>query len=138
MKKIFLLTTITLFFLSCSRDENSSSSSSSTTNTQTTTTSIKMNIVNAQNVPQSNVIVMMFKSKVTSSANLPAIEKQVTSDSNGLANFDLSTYITSDIPTTYYFEAFRQQGNNLVWVSTIHPEISIKKNTQVTTSIIVN
>ena len=125
MKKIFLLTTITLFFLSCSRDENSSSSSSSTTNTQTTTTSIKMNVVNAQNVPQSNVIVMMFKSKVTSSANLPAIEKQVTSDSNGLANFDLSTYITSDIPTTYYFEAFRQQGNNLVWVSTIHPEISI-------------
>ena len=108
MKKIFLLTTITLFFLSCSRDENSSSSSSSTTNTQTTTTSIKMNVVNAQNVPQSNVIVMMFKSKVTSSANLPAIEKQVTSDSNGLANFDLSTYITSDIPTTYYFEAFRQ------------------------------
>lgn len=138
MKKVLILAITALLSFSCSRTDESSSSSTSTSTQTTTSTSVKMNVVNAQSVPQANVIVMMFKTKVTSSSNLPNIEKQVTSDSNGLANFDLSSYITSDIATTYYFEAFRQQGSNLVWVSTIHPEIQIKKNTQVTTSIIVN
>lgn len=139
MKKLLFLSIFTLNLISCSRtDETSSSSSSSSTTTQTAATTVKFNVINAQNAPQPNVIVMMFKTKVTNSSNLPPIEKQATSDSNGKANFELSSYITSDVTTTYYFEAFRQQGNNLVWVSTIHPEISIKKNTQVTTSIIVN
>ena len=81
---------------------------------------------------------MMFKTKVTSASNLPTIEKQATSDANGLATLDLSSYITSNIAATYYFEAFKKEGSNLVWVSKTHPEISIKKNQQVTTSIIVN
>lgn len=139
MKKILFLISFSFLALSCSRtEEMTSSSSSQQSSTQTTSTSVKMNVINSQNVAQPNVIVMMFKTKVTNSTALPAIEMQVTSDSNGLANFDLSKYITSDLPTVYYFEAFRKQGNNYVWVSTIHPEITIKKNTQVTTSIIVN
>ena len=138
MKKILLLAPFALTLINCSRTDESSTDSTTTSTTQTTQTSVKMNVVNSQNQKQPGIIVMMFKTKVTNSSNLPTIEKQVISDANGLANFDLSSYISSDINQKYYFEAFKLQNNNYVWISTTHPEIDIKKNTQITTSIIVN
>lgn len=139
MRKILTIATLLVIFIGCSRtDESSSTESSSSSSSQTTNTTVKMNVVNAQSVPKSGITVMMFKTKVVTNAPLPNIEKQVVSDANGLANFDLESYITSNIPQTYYFEAFTKQGNNWVLVSTIHPEIQIKKGTQTTTSIIVN
>lgn len=140
MKKITLVIFVSLMSLNCGRtdDSSSSSSSSSSTTTQTTKTSVKLNVINSQNIAQKDIVVMMFKTKVTSATNLPNIEKQVTSDVNGLADFDLTSYITSETTQKYYFEAFKKNGNSLVWVSIIHPEIDIKKNTQITTSIIVN
>lgn len=139
MKKL-ILTFATLALMASCRSESSEESNSmeTETSTQTSSTLVKMNVSNSQNIAQKDIVVMMFKAKVTSATNLPTIEKQVTSDSNGLANFDLSAYITSNIPTTYYFEAFKKDGNNYIWVSKTHPEISIKKNQQVTTSIVVN
>ena len=138
MKKILLLALFALTLINCSRTDESSTDSTTTSTTQTTQTSVKMNVVNSQNQKQPGIIVMMFKTKVTNSSNLPTIEKQVISDANGLANFDLSSYISSDINQKYYFEAFKLQNNNYVCISTTHPEIDIKKNTQITTSIIVN
>lgn len=140
MKKIFFLSALLSLSINCSSsdDEVSTSETSTTTTTQSTSTAVKMNVVNAQNVKQPNITVMMFKTKVTTTTNLPTIEKQVVSDSNGLANFDLSSYITSNIAQDYYFEAFKKEGNNYVMISTTHPVISIKKNNQVTTSIVVN
>lgn len=139
MKKALYIIAIASLVFSCrseSTEENTSSSSSSST--QTSTTSVRMSVINSQNVTQKDIVVMMFKTKPTSSTNLPNIEKQVISDTNGLANFDLSTYITSDIAVTYYFEAFKKEGNNYVWISKTHPEIAIKKGQQTTTSIVVN
>jgi len=139
MKKL-ILTFATLALMASCRSESSeeTSSTETETTTQNSSTFVKMNVVNSQNVAQKDIVVMMFKTKVTSASNLPTIEKQITSDASGLANFDLSAYITSNIATTYYFEAFKKDGSNFVWVSKTHPEISIKKNQQTTTSIVVN
>ncbi len=139
MKKTFYAFLIASLLFSCRSESTEESSSSETeTSTQTSTTLVKMNVLNSQNVVQKDIVIMMFKSKVTSANNLPTIEKQATSDINGLATLDLSSYITSNIATTYYFEAFKKDGNNYTWVSKTHPEISIKKGQQTTTSIVVN
>ena len=139
MKKLILIFATVILIAGCRSESSEETSSTETeTTTQTSTTAVKMNVVNSQNTPQKDIIVMMFKTKLTSASNLPPIEKQVTSDANGLANFDLSTYITSTIATTYYFEAFKKDGSNYAWVSKTHPEISIKKNQQTTTSIVIN
>lgn len=139
MKKSIYTFALVSLLTSCRSESNEETNSTEIeTSTQTSSTLVKMNILNSQNIAQKDIIVMMFKTKVTSTSNLPNIEKQATSDSNGLAAFDLSTYITSNIATTYYFEAFKKDGNNYVWISKTHPEISIKKNQQVTTSIVVN
>ena len=100
MKKIFFLSALLSLSINCSSSDDevsTSETSTTTTTTQSTSTAVKMNVVNAQNVKQPNITVMMFKTKVTTTTNLPTIEKQVVSDSNGLANFDLSSYITSNI-----------------------------------------
>lgn len=139
MRKIILALALAVLFTGCrSESTEETSFTSEESNTQTSATTVKMNVLNLQNVPQKDIVVMMFKTKVTSENILPNIEKQVTSDANGLANFDLSTYITSNVATTYYFEAFKKEGNNYVWISKTHPEISIKKNQVTTTSIIIN
>lgn len=138
MKKIIFLFTLSLFLLSCDRSETVTTETSTTgsSTTQTTTTSVKMNVINSNSVPQAGVVVMMFREKVTSQQALPVIVKEATSDANGLAYFDLSTTLNAD-EEVFYFEAFRKNGNNYTWVSTIHPVLTIKKNTQRTTSIIV-
>lgn len=138
MKKIIFLFTLSLFLLSCDRSETVTTETSTTgsSTTQTTTTSVKMNVINSNSVPQAGVVVMMFREKVTSQQALPVIVKEATSDANGLAYFDLSTTLNAN-EEVFYFEAFRKNGNNYTWVSTIHPVLTIKKNTQTTTSIIV-
>jgi len=139
MKKIIYSLAIISLIVSCSSESDEATSSTDTqTTTQSSGTMVKMNVVNSQNIAQKDIVVMMFKSKVTSANNLPTVEKQATSDTNGLAILDLSNYITSNIATTYYFEAFRKSGNDYTWISITHPEIQIKKGQQTTTSIVVN
>lgn len=139
MKKIIYIFIIFALFIGCRSESTEETNSTETeTSTQTSPTLVKMNVLTSQNIVQKDVVVMMFKTKVTSAGNLPNIEKQAISDANGLATLDLSGYITSDIAATYYFEAFKKDGNNFIWISKTHPEISIRKNQQITTSIVVN
>lgn len=139
MKNTFYAFLIASLLINCRSESTEESSSTETeTSTQSSSTLVKMNVLNSQNMAQKDIVVMMFKSKITSVNNLPTIEKQATSDISGLATLDLSSYITSNIATTYYFEAFKKDGNNYIWVSKTHPEISIKKGQQTTTSIVVN
>ena len=139
MKKLILTLAVVGLIVSCrSESTEETNSTESETSTQTSSTLVKMNVLNSQNIAQKDIIVMMFKTKVTSASNLPTIEKQANSDANGLATLDLSNYITSNIATTYYFEAFKKDGNNYTWISKTHPEILIKKGQQTTTSIVVN
>lgn len=57
-----------------------------------------------------NYIIMMFDQPYTAGNALPPIKKQVTTDNNGLAYFDLKTMITCTTSTTYYFKAFLSNG----------------------------
>ena len=80
----------------------------------------------------------MFDQPVTSANELPPIKKQITTDSNGLAYFDLTSMITSTTPTKYYFEAFVQNGTDYIWKSVSHYNVNLSKGTMATSSIIVN
>ncbi|MFX1627116.1 hypothetical protein JZ969_09535 [Riemerella anatipestifer] len=138
MSRYLLLVCSVLWLVSCTRIESvlEETSSSSTTKIKTST-AVKINVINGNNEPQSGIVVMMFKSKVKADAPLPTVEKEVVSDINGVANFDLSSYIQEDTEQIYYFEAFRKQGDKYLLVSTTHPEFKIKKNTIKTTAIII-
>ena len=74
----------------------------------------------------------------TTIADLPPIIKQVTTDANGLAYFDLNALIVSTIPYTYYFEAFETVEDGYLWKSVIHPSFELKKGMMVTDIILVN
>jgi len=138
MKKTILSVFVLLFIgVSCTKEDETSTSETNNQTTQTQTW-VKLTALTSSNVPKPNYIVMMFDQPVTSSSALPLIKKQVTTDANGLAYFDLNTMITSDIATTYYFEAFVQDGQNYIWKSITHPTFSLKKGTMGTSSIIVN
>lgn len=139
MKKLITtLVLVSVVLISCSKSSNSSSNNNSNTSTTQSDTWVKLNIVNAAGAPVSGYKVMMFKSPVTSVSALPTIEREVTSDANGLAFFDLKTQITSDVPVRYYFEAFIQTGTGYTWESVTHYNVELKKGTQATSSIIVN
>jgi len=142
IKKILTLSLITGILISsfsCSRTESSSSEDSSNSSTTTTNTWVKLTATTSAGVNKPNYIIMMFDQAVTSATALPPIKAQVTTDSNGLAYFDLNSMITSSDPKTYYFEAFVSNGSGgYTWKSVTHYSTSLKKGTMSTSSIIVN
>lgn len=136
--KVTILTLVTILSFSCSKDEESSSTDTGGGSTTTTNTWVKLTAITAGGVAKSNYVVMMFDEPVTVGSALPPIKKQVTTDANGLAYFDLNTLVTSTTPTTYYFEAFVLSGGNYVMKSVSHPTYNIVKGQKTTSSIIVN
>jgi hypothetical protein len=142
MKKIIFKATIlllvTILTISCSKDEDSSSTETGGGSSTTTNTWVKLNAVTSEGVKKPNYIIMMFEQQVTSNSALPPIKKQITTDANGLAYFDLNTMVTTTTPTTYYFEAFIQNGTGFTWKSVSHPIYNIAKGQMITSSIIVN
>ena len=136
MRKITLFLVATVLLFSCKKDETNFSSSSSTTTT--TENWVKLSVINAQGIVKPGLKVMMFREPVTMNSPLPAIIKTVVSDNSGLAFFDLNSFITTDIAVKYYFEAFRETNDGLIWESINHPSWNIIKGTMVTSSIIVN
>ncbi|MFT5753105.1 MAG: hypothetical protein ACI924_000313, partial [Flavobacterium sp.] len=98
-----LFALLTILVISCSKDEDSSSSE---TNTSTTTTWVKLTTLISAGIVKPNYKVIMFSTQPTTNTPLPTILKEVTTDANGLAYFDLNSMITDTTPTTYYFESF--------------------------------
>ena len=142
MKTTFYKATILVLFtflsISCSKDDSSSSTDTGGGSTTTTTTWVKLTAITSSGVAKPNYIIMMFDQPVTTTSALPPIKKQVTTDANGLAYFDLNTMVTSTTPTTYYFEAFVSNGTGYTLKSVSHPTYSIAKGQMITSSIIVN
>ena len=103
--KATILALLTIFTISCSKDDDSSSTETGGGSSTTTNTWVKLTATTSTGVVKPNYIIMMFDQPVTSASALPPIKKQVTTDANGLAYFDLNSMITSTTPTTYYFEA---------------------------------
>lgn len=144
MKTKFFKTNLLALFIivsaSCSKDDDSNSinSGGGGTSTPTTNTWVKLSAVTTGSVAKPNYIIMMFDEPATSTSPLPPIKKQVITDANGVAFFDLNSMLTSTTAKTYYFEAFVQDGSTYVWKSISHYQASLKKGSMVTSSIIVN
>jgi len=137
--KATILALLTIFTISCSKDDDSSSTETGGGSSTTTNTWVKLTATTSAGVVKPNYIIMMFDQPVTSASALPPIKKQVTTDANGLAYFDLNSMITSTTPTTYYFEAFVSNGSGgYTWKSVTHYQANLAKGTMATSSIIVN
>jgi hypothetical protein len=134
--KSTLFALLTILVISCSKDEDSSSSE---TNTSTTTTWVKLTTLISAGIVKPNYKVIMFSTQPTTNTPLPTILKEVTTDANGLAYFDLNSMITDTTPTTYYFESFTTYLSvGYVWKSVSHFNVSLIKGSIVTSSILVN
>jgi hypothetical protein len=134
--KATLFALLTILVISCSKDEDSSSSE---TNTSTTTTWVKLTTLISAGIVKPNYKVIMFSTQPTTNTPLPTILKEVTTDANGLAYFDLNSMITDTTPTTYYFESFTTYLSvGYVWKSVSHFNVSLIKGSTVTSSILVN
>ncbi|MBD3581549.1 hypothetical protein [Flavobacterium selenitireducens] len=136
--KVSILAFVSIFTMSCSSDDSSSSTETITEETSQTNTWVKLTATTSAGVNKPNYIIMMFDQPVTSTNDLPPIKKQITTDANGLAYFDLNSMITSTTPTKYYFEAFVQNGTGYIWKSVSHYNVNLSKGTMATSSIIVN
>ncbi|MBD3584036.1 hypothetical protein [Flavobacterium selenitireducens] len=136
--KVSILAFVSIFTMSCSSDDSSSSTETITEETSQTNTWVKLTATTSAGVNKPNYIIMMFDQPVTSTNDLPPIKKQITTDANGLAYFDLNSMITSTTSTKYYFEAFVQNGTGYIWKSVSHYNVNLSKGTMATSSIIVN
>ena len=137
--KASVLVLFTIISISCSKDDSSSSTEIiNPPSANTSNTWVKLTATTSGNVVKPNYIIMMFDQPVTTTSALPPIKKQVTTDANGLAYFDLKTMVTSSTPTTYYFEAFVETATGYTMKSVTHPTYNIAKGQMITSSIIVN
>ncbi|ELV7526167.1 hypothetical protein QMU91_002392 [Flavobacterium psychrophilum] len=143
MKSIFLKATIlafvTIFTISCSKDDSSSTTETNTSGGTTISTWAKFTVATPTGVIKPNYIVMMYDQPFSPTATMPTIIKQVTTDANGLANFDLNTIVTTSTPKKYYFEVFTQSGSDYILKTTFSRfDSDFSKGSHLTTTLLVN
>ena len=143
MKTNFLKATVlalfTILSISCSKDDDSTSIDTSQSSTTVINTWAKFTVATPSNVVKPNYIVMMFEQPFSPNAPLPTIIKQVTTDANGLANFDLNAIVTTATPKKYYFEVFTQSGTDYTLKTTFSRyDSDFSKGSHLTTTLLVN
>jgi hypothetical protein len=137
--KASILVLVTIFTISCSKDESSSTTETGGSSTTTINTWAKFTVTTPAGVVKPNYIVMMFDQPFSTTAPMPTIIKQVTTDANGLANFDLNTIVTTSVTKKYYFEAFVLSGTSYVLKTNFSRyDSNFAKGTHLTTSLLVN
>ena len=137
--KATILALVTIFTISCSKDDDSSTTDTSTSGGTTVSTWAKFTVATPAGVVKPNYIVMMFETPFSPTAPLPTIIKQVTADANGLANFDLITLVTTSTPKKYYFEVFTQSGTSYTLKTTFSRyDSDFVKGSHLTTTLLVN
>ena len=136
--KIFTLFFLIILSVSCSKDDEVSTEYTQNTSTTTTNTWVKLTARTINGTVKPNYKITMFNVQPSTTAALPPILKEVTTDVNGLAYFDLNSMITSSIPSTYYFEAFIETPTGYQLKSITHFNTELVKGNMVTSSIIVN
>lgn len=137
--KTSILALIAIFTISCSKDSSSSTTDTQVSGGTTINTWAKFTIATPAGIIKPNYIVMMFEQPFTTTTQLPTIIKQVTSDANGLAYFDLNTIVTSTTSKKYYFEAFTQSGANYVLRTNYSRfDSDFSKGSNLTTTLLVN
>ncbi len=139
MKNILLLMTLLLLlFSSCEKEESTTSTIIHKEDVIETQTEVRITVLNTQEEPQSNYVVMMFEEEIDENEPLPPILKQVITDESGLASFDLGNMVSENETKIYYFEAFTEIPNGYVYESLFHTKLEVKKGSRVSTSIVVN
>lgn len=137
--KASILALVTIFTISCSKDDSSSSTDTNTSGGTTISTWVKFTVATPAGVVKPNYIIMMFDQPFSPTATLPPIIKQVTTDATGLANFDLNTIVTTSVTKKYYFEVFTQSGTSYTLKSTYSRfDIDFVKGSHLTTTLLVN
>ena len=137
--KATILALVTIFTISCSKDDDSSTTDTSTSGGTTVSTWAKFTVATPAGVVKPNYIVMMFETPFSPTAPLPTIIKQVTADANGLANFDLNTLVTTSTTKKYYFEVFTQSGTSYTLKTTFSRyDSDFVKGSHLTTTLLVN
>ena len=135
--KVSVLVLITIFTISCSKDE--SSSTTETSSISVVNTWVKFTVATPAGVTKPNYIVMMFETPFTPNTPLPTIIKQATSDANGLAYLDLNATITSTTLKKYYFEVFTLSGTTYTLKTNFSRfDSDLKKGSNLTTTLLVN
>ena len=136
--KMSVVAIATLFAISCSKDEKTNSTETTNTSVNITNTMAKITVLTAAGVTKPNYVVMMFDQPFTTIATLPPILKQVTTDSNGLASFDMNTIVTNTTPKFYYFEAFVETTTGYTLKTIPRFKTELVKGNSLTTSLLVN
>ncbi len=137
--KVSILALVTIFTISCSKDESLSTTETNTSIGTTVNTWAKFTVATPAGVFKPNYIVMMFETPFTPNTPLPTIIKQATSDVNGLAYLDLNTTITSTTLKKYYFEAFTLSGTTYTLKTNFSRfDSDLKKGSNLTTTLLVN
>jgi hypothetical protein len=137
--KTTILLLITIFTISCSKDDDSSTSDTNTSGGTTINTWAKFTIATPTGVVKPNYIVLMFDQPFSPTATMPPIIKQETSDANGLVNFNLNTLVTTSTPKKYYFEVFTLSGTTYTLKTTFSRYSNdFVKGTNLTTTLLVN
>ena len=139
--KASILSVLTFLTISCSKDESTSTTETSGSSVTISNTSAKFTVRTSAGTLKPNYIVMMFDQPFSPSAVLltSSIIKQVTTDANGIANFDLNTIVTHTTDKKYYFEAFIQTPTGFELKTNFSRfSVDLKKGNSLVTSLIVN
>ena len=146
MKKILTILTIAtmaVYATSCSKEETTT-----TTTTTTTNTWVSLTVVGVGSTePKPGYTVLMFETTAhqtppTQSSPpvpknpLPTILREVVSNAQGVAHFDLNSLVTSSTPKTYYFIAVKKEGTSYIWETPFQQrEFAISRGSMITSSI---
>jgi hypothetical protein len=137
--KATILVLVTIFTISCSKDESSSSTDTTTGGGTTINTNAKFTVATPSGDVKPNYIVLMFDQPFSPTATLPPIIKQETSDATGKVNFNLNTLVTTSTPKKYYFEVFTLSGTTYTLKTTFSRyDSDFVKGSQLTTTLLVN
>ena len=134
MKRILLLGLLSLGVVITSCEKEEDSSTTTTTTTSTTKTLVTIKVENYSEVGQAYKQVDMFDKEI-SDTQLSTVLKSVTTNSSGLAVFDLEN-IATDTEKTFYFGVFEQNGNSYELKGSRKVE-GIKKNTEITANLVI-
>ncbi|MCD7973086.1 MAG: hypothetical protein LUG18_10570 [Candidatus Azobacteroides sp.] len=131
MKKnwiLYLLVAVVVGFTSCDSDDDDAPWLGAY---------VKVNVKNALGVEKEGVTVYMFKNAVTDDTNTADASKQVVTDANGIASFELNfTELNiTDSQTTLYFAVFYTDGDKQ-WVGGTQG-ITVKRNETATVDITI-
>ena len=137
LKYFFYIIAILFTLQSCTESEEETMTEETTSSTVTSETKVTLTLTTSDDQLKENYTVMMFDEVFEPNNTLPTAIKQVTSNSEGIALFELDDLIISSTEKNYYFEAFVESSNGYTLKSIHRTEIGLKKGTSTTTSIIV-